>query len=195
MFDIWQKFEKRCPKPNLDERAQKELGFTPKELKELQAFAFPYYDSKEGIEVEEINEKIMAAASKKFDMDSKGWVNEFRSLCRASKNPRVRAREEVFDKEAQWNQWWDNQPEAITWTKKRDEEESKIRAKNSKRSFCGLGLNKPGTLVEVKIGKKTSQYLIGHINELLGVCDDCTAFDGKRATVLKYKVIWKETTK
>lgn len=53
-------------------------------------------------------------------------------------------------------------------------------------SFCGRGLNNPGTIVEVD-GK---MHLIGTINELGGVCDDCVGFDGD-SIVTRYKVAYK----
>ena len=40
--------------------------------------------------------------------------------------------------------------------------------------FCSKGLNKPGTRVKIE-GKS---YLIGDINCVGGVCDDCTVFEG-----------------
>lgn len=58
--------------------------------------------------------------------------------------------------------------------------------------FYSQGLNKPGTIIEVKFKdhynkKKTKrQFLIGDINTNAGVCDDCTAFD-RDAKVMKYK--------
>ena len=52
--------------------------------------------------------------------------------------------------------------------------------------FKREGLNKPGTLIVVE-GK---QYLIGHINELGGYCDDCVDVYGGD-TVEKYKVVWE----
>lgn len=56
------------------------------------------------------------------------------------------------------------------------------------KSFCGRELNKPGTLIEVLIGKELKQLLIGDINILGGVCDDCMGF-GKDAIVVRYKVL------
>jgi len=58
----------------------------------------------------------------------------------------------------------------------------------SLKSFCGQKLNKPGTLLEIKIGKELKQCLIGDINILGGVCDDCMGF-GKDAIVVRYKVL------
>lgn len=48
-------------------------------------------------------------------------------------------------------------------------------------------LNKPGTLIDTDKGI----FLIGHINPLRGVCDDCTKFDPE-TIVRRYKVIWNE---
>lgn len=53
-------------------------------------------------------------------------------------------------------------------------------------SFSGRGLNMPGVLIRMKDG---AEYLIGHINELRGVCDDCTEF-GSDAIVAAYQVVW-----
>jgi len=52
-------------------------------------------------------------------------------------------------------------------------------------SFSKRDLNKPGTLIELKNGK---QYLIGDINVMRGVCDDCVAFESS-TIVKRYKVL------
>jgi hypothetical protein len=59
--------------------------------------------------------------------------------------------------------------------------------------FCDMELNQPGVLVEVewydsKKKQITRTFLIGDINELRGVCDDCTAFP-KDSEVIRYKVL------
>lgn len=56
-----------------------------------------------------------------------------------------------------------------------------------KKSFCGRKLNMPGTSIEVLVGKELKQYLIGDINSLGGVCDDCMGFD-KNTIVVRYKL-------
>lgn len=48
-------------------------------------------------------------------------------------------------------------------------------------AFCNKELNQPGTLIEVewydsKKKPTTKILLIGDINKVCGVCDDCTAF-------------------
>lgn len=55
-------------------------------------------------------------------------------------------------------------------------------------SFEERKLNKPGTLIFTEKGET---FLIGHINRLRGVCDDCTEFSGE-TIILGYKVIWQE---
>ena len=55
-------------------------------------------------------------------------------------------------------------------------------------SFCERKLNKPGTLIEIEDG---SQYLIGHINVVAGVCDDCVEFE-RDMIVVRYKVVWEK---
>lgn len=55
-------------------------------------------------------------------------------------------------------------------------------------SFSKRELNKPGTLIFTEKGET---FLLGHINCLRGVCDDCTEFN-KETIILGYKVIWKE---
>jgi hypothetical protein len=59
--------------------------------------------------------------------------------------------------------------------------------KNDGQSFEGLDLNKPGTLIETDSGI----FLIGHINPLKGVCDDCVEFSTE-TIVKRYKIIWSE---
>jgi hypothetical protein len=54
-------------------------------------------------------------------------------------------------------------------------------------SFESKGLNKPGTLIDTHLGI----FLIGHINPLKGVCDDCCEF-GNQTIVKRYKIIWTE---
>ena len=57
-----------------------------------------------------------------------------------------------------------------------------------KKSFCGKGLNKPGTMIEIKVGNDLRQLLIGDVNVLGGVCDDCMMFDND-VIILRYKVL------
>ena len=54
-------------------------------------------------------------------------------------------------------------------------------------SFVDSGLNKPGTLIELDDG---TQYLIGDINTVGGVCDDCIAVEPE--TIIKrYAIVYE----
>lgn len=65
--------------------------------------------------------------------------------------------------------------------------------KMSWEEFDRRGLNNAGTLVEIEDGE-ISQYLIGDINNLRGVCDDCTAFP-KKSIVTRYKILAEKNWK
>lgn len=52
-------------------------------------------------------------------------------------------------------------------------------------SFVSYGLNIPGTQIELENG---DLYLIGDINDLGGVCDDCRVFE-RNAIVTRYRVV------
>jgi hypothetical protein len=56
--------------------------------------------------------------------------------------------------------------------------------------FYSHPMRKPGVLIEVLENGEKKQYLIGHINESCGVCDDCTMFD-KDTVVLRAKIVWE----
>jgi hypothetical protein len=53
-------------------------------------------------------------------------------------------------------------------------------------TFTKLGLNKPGTLVELEDGQR---LLIGDINDDAGVCGCCSVINDT-AIVKRYKVVW-----
>lgn len=53
--------------------------------------------------------------------------------------------------------------------------------------FREAGFARAGTLIYVR--SRSKPYLIGEINELGGVCDDCTAFDDGEV-VTQYATVW-----
>jgi hypothetical protein len=55
-------------------------------------------------------------------------------------------------------------------------------------TFIGRRLAKPGIEVEVKHDKGLHRYLIGDINKVGGVCDDCMAFEPSDI-VTRYRVL------
>jgi len=64
------------------------------------------------------------------------------------------------------------------------------KEQEGKHGFDDHPLKKAGTLIEVLIGEEKKQFLIGHINESCGVCDDCTEFS-RHTIVLRAKVVWE----
>jgi len=60
----------------------------------------------------------------------------------------------------------------IAWAKRQNDFLSSKKEKGIKLSFRGAGLNVPGTLIQLSNG---SVELIGTINQLCEVCDDCSA--------------------
>lgn len=82
--------------------------------------------------------------------------------------------------------WSSVQPEMLEY----DRLEAIAREERQRNSFYGHPARQPGTLIEVETAKGLNQYLLGHINPLRGVCDDCTAFPSD-AIVKRYCVVWR----
>lgn len=78
--------------------------------------------------------------------------------------------------------WAKDQPESKVYA----EELLKYNEAERLKSFCGRGLNKVGTMIEVLDNGINKQLLIGDINPLGGVCDDCMGFSSD-AIILRYK--------
>jgi len=84
----------------------------------------------------------------------------------------------------QIQEWLDEHPVMVAWSNACNE----IRKRNENKTFTGQGLAKPGVQIEVNVDGVVKRFLIGHINPLRGVCDDCSAFKGA-APVLRYRVL------
>lgn len=91
----------------------------------------------------------------------------------------------------EYNYWLESLPEIIQWDIDRNNYYEAKKENDSKKSFCGLGLNQPGTLIEIEDNGIYNQYLIGDINLSGGVCNDCTAFSIS-CIVKRYAVIWRK---
>ena len=87
------------------------------------------------------------------------------------------------------NAWYEELPEVIAWGDECIRISNEDKEERRKRSFYGLGLNVPGTLIEVLVDGKLNQYLIGDMNPHCGLCNDCTAFLPE-SIVTRYKVVW-----
>ena len=83
--------------------------------------------------------------------------------------------------------WRSSTPEYVAYNAAHKEAWDTLYAEMESKTFVGQKLNKPGTQVEVD-GKR---YLIGDINQLAGVCDDCVAF-AQEVIVTRYRVLLEE---
>lgn len=83
------------------------------------------------------------------------------------------------------NEWIINNPKIIEWQK----EYHKVMEYKKSLTFCGRGLNTPGTLIEIEIDEENTIFLIGNINTHGETPDDIEEFDGKTIVKRYAKVI------
>jgi hypothetical protein len=57
-------------------------------------------------------------------------------------------------------------------------------------NFEGADLNRAGTVIQIATPEGPATYMIGDVNTLRGVCDDCTEFR-RSAVVQRYAVVWR----
>lgn len=179
--------------PELDDRAKEQLGFNMEDVKKLQE-KVPSFDSPNYEDFDNALSELNRQLSDEFPERNTEWRNERVRRLLASSNEGLNALGKHLEKRFQLEDWENKQPEFIAYDKEYREKSQFFHDNLKKESFSGLGLNKPGTLIEVKVGDEVKQYLIGHINPICGVCDDCCEFDSRTAIVLRYKVIWSDET-
>ena len=201
-YSFYETFDIKLKAPNLNARAKKELGFTQREVEDLyKALPSIFPGGEDYSKMSDLSDEINDKVKEKFPEEESGAVSsEVRELRHQeriklharSKNAHVRAMGEWLNKRHQYRNWEDVQPEIISFNEKWDTENKAAIAEQNKKSFSGLDLDNPGTLIEVEVDGQLSQYLIGDINPNAGVCDDCVAFDKYKAIVKRYKIIWLE---
>lgn len=107
----------------------------------------------------------------------------FSDICFLSNN------EEMKKKYDQYFQWEEYQAEHIEYLKNLDIKTAEWE-KSKKLSFCGSGLNIPGTLIEIKNNNEIKEYLIGDIDPNGGQFQrNEISLD---AIVLRYKIVWRK---
>jgi hypothetical protein len=168
------------PIPALSERAKAELGFNL-----LDIDAIPIVDFMEQKEEYDILQKDLDDLR-----DSLDGGNEI-DACLAHSNINVRNYGKRRKMHKTLDEWEDIQPEYIIYDIAAKKAREEFDAANNKKSFCGLGLDNPGVLIEIKKEGGTKQLLLGNVNCLAGVCDDCRAFDND-TIVLRYKIVWEK---
>jgi len=168
-----------------------------KHLPEIPAIVYERVKKTLGISYEEAEDKfcpmrIMQRANTAMDKlelkaqqeNEKNWRKIFKEKCLKSKNPDIQAWNKWVEFREKYDKFMDVQPEYIQYQK----DFENFNKDGDQKSFCGRGLNKPGTLIETADG---NQYLIGDINANAGVCDDCVEF-GNDMIIVKYKIIYEK---
>ena len=178
--------------PDLSKRCKEQLGITRDDVdrlyKKLPNFSSKAYNSMSNV-VHDIDKQL----NQEFPERNREWRTARVNRLVSSNNKHAEAMGRWLAARHLIEDWEEVQPEIIAYDKEYKEKHAAWNESMKKKSFSGLGLDKPGTLIEVKIGDEIKQYLIGHINPLRGVCDDCVEFD-KDVTVLKYKTVWSDET-
>lgn len=195
-YSFYEGFDIKLKAPNLNKRAKKELGFDSKDVATLFDALPSISDKSEAYsEMYELADKLDDEAKKKFPSDRDLYNQERIKLYAKSKNANVRAMSAYLEKKWALRKWEDVQPELTQYYTEYQRLYQAALAEQNKQSFSGLGLDKPGTLIEVEVDSVLSQYLIGDINPNAGVCDDCVEFDKRTAIVKRYQIVWSKEGK
>lgn len=195
-YSIYLEREQKFQYPDLSARIKDIFGMTEKELAET----LKTPEDPEDLEYitmgvtwekfEKIQESIEGAVMEDSPtLEGDAFTQEVKSRLLALNDDSVNKVFAYKEFRRKVREWEENQPEVIEWSDLIDKAEEAHREKMKPLSFCGLGLNRPGILIEVEHDNETHQYLIGDINPGRGVCDDCVAF-GTSAIVKRYKEVW-----
>lgn len=185
------------PFPDLSERAKAVFGETSEEVKARTidseagtGWSRPIFDRFE--EVRGIVEDEMLKENPSQSRDQE-YAKELRRRLEALNNSDVKIVFEYRDFNTKHNAWLDSQPEniEITTHNLKLQQEFKERQRTQGSSFVARELNRAGTVVEVlSADGKLNQWMIGALNELGGICDDCSGInDGD--IVVRYRVVWQ----
>lgn len=176
--------------PDFSDRVREKFGFTEKEL-EKQTFGDHdfYWDSPVYKEFEKDSDYLKKTLSLE-SLDNDNFEKEFKNSLKASPNESVQKVLAYYEKLNEINEFIHSQQEFIETEEYNDKIQAEHESKMSTSSFTGAGLALPGTLIEIKkLDGTISQMLIGDINELGGVCDDCTGIRSDDI-IIRYKRIW-----
>jgi hypothetical protein len=112
-----------------------------------------------------------------------------KNTIRNSDNKAVKIVLEYHRLDREINEWLWKQPEYIAVFDENNRIEAANKEQQAELSFRGKGLNKAGTVIEYEENGKTQRMMIGDINEIGGVCDDCRGISDD-AIILRYIVVW-----
>lgn len=181
-------WDKQPEAPSLDDKEREVFGITLTELTEANKH---HVDgcialSKKLDEIKDEARK-QAVEENRYDsyiqslgkLEEDFWAEHAQDACVIGRDAYVDLRDKMC-------KWGDEQPEWKAWQKVREA----FIAEQEKKSFTGRKLNLPGTLVEMEDG---SIELIGTMNVIAGVCNDCVAFDRSDLIVKRYALVFPFT--
>ena len=172
-------YPKNVPYPSLDKEVREKFGFTKDEL--IEKF-FPVktgyaYDHPAFKEYNLISDEIEDTENKE-------------EVLRALNNPNVNKVLDYRKLSREIDNFIYEHPDTITADEDNERINKEHKEKESKLSFVGAGLNKTGTVIEFMEKGKLTQLLIGNINEVGGVCNDCSGISDE-TIILRYKKVWE----
>jgi len=193
-FNVTMDYSKiKYPKiPTLNKRAKKELGMSLDESEKtlLSEGEECVYDNRICQEFDKIDHDIREKLYKKNLSNDDFKIERIKRL-KKIKNRSVDLVLKSLEFKDSYYEWLEKQPEYIEYFRKHEQITSELKEKLRVMSFRGLGLSKPGVLIEVEQNGKLNQYLIGDVNIYSGVCDDCREFDDD-IIIKRYKIIWEK---
>ena len=183
--------------PNLDKEALKKFGKTSASVEdEITKFCEDNKIDRYILSAEEnkIIKEISVDSEYKKELKRLG-VEDYLSLIDKKLEENIENCEDLILKglykldkqQTEISEWESNHPKTLRYYHKLE----KYREKNLQATFCNLGLNKPGVLIEVELENKIKKYLIGHINNIGGGCDHCSGIS-KSAIIKRYRKVWEE---
>jgi hypothetical protein len=164
------------PNDFVDQKVRERFGFTKEELRVT-------FEEKWGRHHTDIEWEFRVKLESQDDLSE----DDVDRMMDESDDPRMVACREIRAQKKFINEFVDAMPEVILWNQECDKVREQEKEEEAKACFVYSPLNRPGVLVEVQDtteGTPIRRYLIGDINHIAGVCDDCTAFEDD-ATVLR----------
>ena len=185
-------FDKNNSPPNLDKEVIDKFGKTSEDLqKEMEELCKKnkknifYYSAKLRRE-EELSRKNIKSGLGDAGYYFPSFDQKFDERMKNHKNPVLKAFYYLDKQQREIEDFMSSHPKTKRYYKKMD----KYEKENKLETFCGLGLNKPGTLIEVELeNKELKRYFIGDINGCGGGCDHCLGIS-KSAIIKQYKIVW-----
>lgn len=175
-FDPTEDDEAKDPLPDIEDDIRAQFGHMPYEITASINERWPtFFDDRAMVEADTYDH--FSSTGNPDAVSEEDWQAHMRDLLLGINPEYDEALRLVAVRNAAQDASW-NHPEMKAW-------DARTKGVRRNRTFTGRGLALPGVQVEMADG---SRHLIGDINKVGGVCDDCTAFDSA-AIVTRYRVL------